>query len=95
VVIGSPTILVGAHPLAAYAAILANALRPKARFVSIIGSSGWTGKMLEQITGLIGNLKVDVIEPVVAKGLPRDADFDALDKLADKIAAKHKKIGLI
>ena len=95
VVIGSPTILVGAHPLAAYAAILANALRPKARFVSIIGSSGWTGKMLEQITGLIGNLKVDVIEPVVAKGLPRDADFEALDKLADKIAAKHKEIGLI
>jgi flavorubredoxin len=95
VVIGTPTVLVGAHPSAAYAAMLTNALRPKTRFVSVIGSSGWTGKMLEQITGLIGNLKVDLIEPVVAKGLPRDADFDALDKLADKIAAKHKEIGLI
>jgi len=95
VVIGTPTVLVGAHPLAAYAAMLTNALRPKTRFVSVIGSSGWSGKMLEQITGLIGNLKVDVIEPVVAKGLPRDADFESLDKLADKIAAKHKEIGLI
>jgi flavorubredoxin len=95
VVIGSPTVLVGAHPSAAYAAILANALRPKTRFISIIGSFAWAGKMVEQITGLIGNLKVEVIEPVVAKGLPRNADFDALDKLADKIAAKHKEIGLI
>ena len=41
IVIGSPTVLTGAHPAAAYAAILANALRPKARFVSIIGSYGW------------------------------------------------------
>jgi flavorubredoxin len=95
VVIGSPTVLVGAHPSAAYAAILANALRPKTRFVSIIGSFGWGGKMVEQLAGLIGNLKVEVIEPVVTKGLPRDEDFDALDKLADKIAAKHKEIGIL
>jgi len=95
VVIGSPTVLVGAHPVAAYAAILANALRPKTRFVSIIGSFGWGGKMVEQLAGLLGNLKVDIIEPVVAKGLPRDEDFDALDKLADNIAAKHREIGVL
>jgi hypothetical protein len=32
---------------------------------------------------------------VVAKGLPRDEDFNALDKLADKIAAKHREIGIL
>ena len=37
VVIGSPTVLVGPHPLAVYAAYLTNALRPKTKFVSIIG----------------------------------------------------------
>jgi flavorubredoxin len=95
VVIGSPTFLVGPHPAAAYAAMLANALRPKTRFVSIIGSFGWAGKMVEQLSGMLGNLKVEVIEPVVAKGLPKDEDFEALDKLADKIAEKHRGIGIL
>jgi flavorubredoxin len=95
VVIGSPTFLVGPHPAAAYAAMLANALRPKTRFFSIIGSFAWAGKMVEQLTGMLGNLKVEVIEPVVAKGLARDEDFDALDKLADKVAAKHREMGVL
>jgi flavorubredoxin len=92
IVIGSPTVLTVAHPKVAYAAILANALRPKTKFASIIGSFGWGGKMVEHITGLIGNLKVEVLEPVVAKGHPKDGDFEALEKLADKILAKHKEI---
>ncbi len=92
VVIGTPTILAGAHPLALYAAILANALRPKTRYASIIGSFGWGGKMLEQITVALPNLKLQFFDPVVAKGRPKEADFQALDRLADEIAAKHKEL---
>ena len=92
IVVGSPTVLAGAHPLAAYAAILANALRPKTKFASIIGSYGWGGRMVEQLTGLLPNLKVEIIEPVIAKGCPKDDDFVALDKLADQILAKHKEL---
>ncbi len=94
VVLGSPTVLTGAHPKVAYAAMLANALRPKTRFASIIGSYGWASKMVEQITGLIPNLKVELIPPVVAKGYPRDEDFVALDGLADQILARHRNIGI-
>ena len=92
IVIGSPTVLTGAHPMAAYACILANALRPKTRFASIIGSYGWGGKMVEQITGLLPNLKAEILEPVIAKGYPKDDDFMALDKLADRIMEKHKEL---
>jgi len=92
IVLGSPTVLAGAHPVAAYAAILANALRPKTKFASIIGSYGWGGRMVEQITGLISNLKVEILTPVIAKGHPKDDDFMALDKLADQILAKHKEL---
>jgi len=92
IVIGSPTVLTAAHPQVAYAAILANALRPKTKFASIIGSYGWGGRMVEQITSLISNLKVEILEPVVAKGYPKDGDFTALDKLADEILAKHKQL---
>jgi len=94
VVIGSPTVLTGPHPCAAYAAFLANALRPKTKLASIIGSYGWGGKMVEQLTAMLPNLKAEILEPVLAKGEPKDADFAALDALADRILAKHKQIGI-
>jgi len=94
IVLGSPTVLTGPHPEVVYAAILANALRPKTKFASIIGSYGWGGRMVEQITGLIPNLKVEILEPVIAKGYPNDDDFTALDKLADGILAKHRELGI-
>jgi flavorubredoxin len=89
IVIGTPTVLGGAHPAAVYAAYLANALRPKTRFVSIIGSYGWGGKTVEQLAGMIGNLKVEVIEPVLVKGMPTEDDYAKIDALADAIARKH------
>ena len=94
IVIGSPTVLTGAHPNVVYATYLANALRPKVRFVSIIGSYGWGGKMVQQLAGLIPNLKVEVLDPVIVKGRPRDEDFAALDKLAASIAEKHNALNL-
>jgi len=93
-VVGSPTVLTGPHPVAAYACVLVNALRPKTKFASIIGSYGWGGKMVEQITGLIGNLKVELLEPVIAKGHPKGGDFTALDRLADQILDKHRELGI-
>jgi flavorubredoxin len=95
IVLGSGTVLTGAHPQVAYAAMLANALRPKTKFASVIGSYGWGGKMVDQITNLISNLKVEILEPVIAKGHPQNDDFAALDKLADKILAKHKELKII
>jgi flavorubredoxin len=95
VVIGSPAVLVGPHPSVAYAAFLTNALRPKAKFASIIGSYGWAGKTVEQLTGLMPNLRAEILEPVLAKGEPKEADFLALERLADEILAKHKGSGLV
>lgn len=94
IVIGTPTVLAGPHPNVAYAAFLANALRPKLKFASIIGSYGWGGKAVEQIAAMIPNLKVEIIPPVLCKGYPKEADFKALDNLADTIARKHRDAGL-
>ncbi len=93
IVVGTPTVLAGPHPLAAYATFLANALRPKVKYISIIGSYGWGGKTVETLGGMISNLKVEVLEPVLCKGLPGDSDFKALDDLAASIATKHKENG--
>lgn len=95
VVFGTPTVLTGPHPQVLYAAYLANALRPKVKFASVIGSYGWAGKAAETITGMLQNLKAEALEPVICKGLPRDTDFQALDRLAAGIAARHRENGLL
>ena len=95
VIIGTPTVLVGAHPAAANAAFLANAMRPKTKYVSIFGSYGWASKAVEQLSGMMGQVKAEVIEPVMAKGLPSEEDLAKLDAMADTVVAKHKEAGLI
>jgi len=89
IVIGTPTVHVGPHPAVFYAAHLANALRPKLRFASIIGSYGWSSKAIERITELIPNLKVEILPTVLCRGYPRENDFRALDALAGAIVRKH------
>jgi flavorubredoxin len=89
IVIGTPTVHVGPHPIVAYATFLVNALRPKLKYASVIGSYGWAGKAVEQITALIPNLKAEVLSPIMIKGMPREADFKAIDGLADTIVQKH------
>jgi len=93
IVLGTPTVLSGPHPNVVYGAYLANALRPKAKFLSIIGSYGWGGKSVEILAGMIPNLKVEVLDPVLIKGTPTDIDFEALENLAQTIATKHQELG--
>ncbi len=95
VVLGTPTVLVGAHPKAIYAAHLVNALRPKTRYASIIGSYGWGGRMPNQIEETLSNFKGEFLEPVISKGHPGDEDLDALEELADKIIQKHEEDDLV
>lgn len=92
IVIGTPTVLTGPHPKAVYAAHLANLLRPKAKFVSVIGSFGWGGKAVETIAGLIPNIKAEVLKTVIVKGMPTEADLKQVDELAAQIAEKHKSL---
>jgi flavorubredoxin len=95
IVIGTSTVLSGPHPAAAYAAFLANALRPNVKFVSIIGSYGWGGRTVEVLSSLIPNLKVEVLNPVLCKGFPKESDYQALENLANSIAQKHKENGFV
>jgi flavorubredoxin len=95
IVIGASTVLVGPHPKAVYAAYLTNALRPKLKFASVIGSYGWGSKMLDECKGLLSNLKVEMLTPVVVKGYPKEQDLQSLEALADEILAKHKQANLV
>ncbi|WEU39868.1 MAG: FprA family A-type flavoprotein [Candidatus Odinarchaeum yellowstonii] len=95
VVLGSPAMLVGAHPSAFYAAYLINILRPKTKYISIIGSYGWGSRVVEQIEGLFTSIKPELIEPVIVKGYPKKDDFEKIDQLADQILTKHRELNLL
>jgi len=92
IIIGSPMVLAGPHPSIASAAVLVNALRPKTRFISVVGSFGWGGKLVEVLTSLISNVKAEVIEPVLVKGVAKNEDFKKLDGLIETIVEKNKNL---
>ncbi len=94
VVLATPTVLGGAHPAAVYAAYLLNALRPKVKHLALIGSYGWGGRTVEQLGAMLTAVKPEILPPLLCKGVPREADFRSLDRLADDIATRHRQAGL-
>ncbi|WP_107689767.1 FprA family A-type flavoprotein [Coprothermobacter proteolyticus] len=95
IILAAPTILTNMHPMAELVAYWVSILRPKAKAYGFIGSYGWGGKTLETVKSLFSGIKADFFEPVMVKGLPTQADYEALDKLADAIVEKHRVLGLL
>lgn len=95
IVLGSSMVLAGPHPAAVTTAYLAGILRPKAKFVSFIGSYGWGGVMVEKLEQFLAGIKAEKLEPVIIKGKPRQEDFAKLDVLVEEIYQKHKCLGLV
>ncbi|HPF08484.1 MAG TPA: FprA family A-type flavoprotein [Candidatus Cloacimonadota bacterium] len=92
IVIGSPTVHVGPHPIVAYATLLANAIKPKARYAAVIGSYGWANKLVDGILGLMPGLKPEVLGAVICKGEAKEPTLKELSDLATLIAEKHKAL---
>jgi flavorubredoxin len=88
-VVGTPTVLGGPHPGVVGTAYLANMLKPRLKYLSVIGSYGWGGRTVEILSEMLSGLKLETLPPVLCKGLPREADFQSLDELANCIAEKH------
>ena len=92
VVIATPTVLSGPHPAAVYAVSILNALKPKTKFASVIGSYGWGGRTVEIIKANLINLKLEFLTPVLIKGFPKEDNFLSVEKLAEEIYLKHNEI---
>ena len=46
---------------------------------------------METLSAVIPNLMMEVIDPVLCKGLPTKDVFAAIDKMAAAIAEKHRE----
>ena len=95
IVLGSSMVLAGPHPMAVNIAYLANVLRPKAKVATFVGSYGWGGNLFGKLGELLSGLKLDVIEPLLVKGKPKEDDYKRLDEIAEAIYEKHKALNLI
>ncbi len=91
IVLGSPTVLAGAHPLAMYAAYLAKALRPPAKFAVVLSSYGWGGGAIKHIQETLGPTKMEVVGAMEINGPPTEADTDKIVELAKTLAKKIKE----
>ncbi len=94
-ILATPTVLGSAHPNALSAALLANLLRPKTKFLAVVNSYGWGGKTLEDLKNIMTNFKGELLEPVTFKGLPDKEAEEKLNNLAKIIAGKHRELNLI
>lgn len=92
IVIGASMVLSGPHPAAVYCTYFLNALKPKVKFFSIVGSYGWGGNLTKILENLLTIIKPEKLDYVVIKGRPKGDDFEKLDILANQIIDKHKTI---
>ncbi|MBE0517638.1 MAG: FprA family A-type flavoprotein [Thermoplasmata archaeon] len=88
VVIGTPTVLNGMHPVAAYAAMLVKQLRSPTKYAALLTSHGWSGGAVKAVQDLLGGTKIEILGVVDVKGPPKEAEFEKIKELADKIEAK-------
>lgn len=91
IVVASPTVQVGSHPIVGYATALANSLKPRVKYAAVLASYGWASKAIEQIAAAIPALKVEVLATILQKGLPDQECYAEIDRLAAAIAKAHRE----
>jgi len=88
-VLGASNVLNAPHPAALLAVALLQGLKPKATLASVLGSYGWNDKPLEDLSASLAGAKLEVLPPVLTKGLPKPETAAQLDALADEIVRRN------
>jgi len=91
IVLGAPTVLGGAHPLAVYAAYLVKALKPPAKFGAVLSSYGWGGGAIKNIQEVLGPSKLEIVGALEINGPPSEEDIKQIVDLGKTIANKIKE----
>ena len=91
IVLGAPTVLGGAHPLAIYAAYLVKALRPPAKYAVIVSSYGWHGRSKDSLLEVLKGSNMELLGSLEVRARPKGEDYKKLHELALLI---KKKVGV-
>ena len=92
-VIGAPTVLGGAHPLAVYATYLVKALRPPTKYGVVLSSFGWGGGAIKNIQEVLGSSKMEVVGALEINGPPSEDNIKQIVEIGKTLAEKIKGEG--
>ncbi|MFQ5977402.1 MAG: FprA family A-type flavoprotein [Candidatus Heimdallarchaeota archaeon] len=95
IILATPTTMGGPHPYHVNLLYLMSILKPKAKFLSLIGSYGWARIINKSFGEMTANLNMEILDPVLSKGPPQKQDFQMLKELAATITKKHEEEGLL
>jgi flavorubredoxin len=91
IVLGAPTVLAGAHPLAVYATYLVKALKPPTKFAVVLSSYGWGGGTVKHVQEVLGPSKMEVVGAMEINGPPTESDVGKIVELGKTLARKIKE----
>lgn len=90
VVVGSPTLLGGIHPLVGTVVGLVRSLRPRVKLAAIFGSYGWAGGATDQIRNILQPAGFEIIDILKVNGRPKKGDLDKAENLGKLVAQRVK-----
>lgn len=90
VVLGTPNVLGGAHPVAIYIAHLARLLKPPLKYGVVLSSYGWNEGAVRQIGDILEPLKIEIVGTLEVNGPPSVDDDQKIISLGKVLAGKIK-----
>ncbi|MCW3980042.1 MAG: FprA family A-type flavoprotein [Candidatus Bathyarchaeota archaeon] len=90
VVIGTPTVLGGAHPLAMYATELIASFGIRGKMAAVFGSFGWGGGGMKKVKARLEQGGFDVIDSFEIRGSPKPEHIANAISLGKTVAARVK-----
>ena len=91
IVLGTPTVLGGMHPVALYGAYLVRALRPPLKYGVVLSSYGWSGGAVKQASEILAPTKIEILGTARINGPPSTEDKRKIIDLGKLLAKKVKK----
>jgi len=91
IVIGAPTVLNGAHPLALLATEIIRALKPRAKLVAVFGSYGWGRGAVKMIMDRLQQSGFQILETLEVRGPPKEEDIQKAVDLGKRVAQSVKE----
>jgi len=91
IVIGAPTVLNNAHPLAILATEIIRELKPRARLVAAFGSYGWGRAVAKVIGDRLQQSGFEIVETFEVRGPPKKEDLDRAVNLGKHVAQRVKE----
>ncbi len=90
IVLGTPTVLGGMHPLAVYASYLVRALRPPLKYGAVLSSYGWSGGAVKQALEILAPTKIELVGSLEINGPPSADDYRKIVEMGRQLSSKIK-----